>query len=34
MMQLLRDEHALMADMVKVQNTNENESAAGSIDRD
>jgi hypothetical protein len=34
MMQLLRDEHGLIADMVKVQIANENESAAGSVDRD
>ena len=33
-MQLLRDEHGLIADMVKVQIANEKESAAGGVDRD
>jgi hypothetical protein len=34
MMQLLRDEHGLMADMLKVQIANEKGSAVGGIDRD
>lgn len=34
MMQLLRDEHGLIADMVKVQIANDKESAAGGVDRD
>jgi hypothetical protein len=34
MMQLLRDEHGLMADMLKVQLANEKVLAVGGIDRD
>jgi hypothetical protein len=34
MMQLLRDEHGLIADMLKVQIANEKGSAAGDVDRD
>jgi hypothetical protein len=34
MMELLRDEHGLIAHMVKVQIANENESAARRVDRD
>ena len=34
MMQLLRDEHGLMADMLKAQVANERGSAVGGIDRD
>ena len=34
MMQLLRDEHDLMADMLKAQVANERDSAVGGIDRD
>jgi hypothetical protein len=34
MMQLLRDEHSLIADMIKLQIANEKELGAGSADRD
>jgi hypothetical protein len=34
MMQLLRDEYGLMADMIKVQIANEKGSAVGGVDRD
>ena len=34
MMQLLRAEHGLMADMLKAQVANERDSAVGGIDRD
>jgi len=34
MMQLLRDEHGLMADVLKAQVANERGSAVGGIDRD